>query len=120
MLDHVLSQALAIGHFIAVLLASIGCAATVIMALHAVPAEGQSRAPHQGGRASSASASACASASGCCAQQNANKAQLALTAGGMTKQIVDTFNLTNWLSTETAKQQLAMAGFRGARRKTRS
>ncbi len=32
----------------------------------------------------------------------------------MSKQIVDTFNLTNWLSTETAKQQLAQAGFRGA------
>jgi tight adherence protein C len=37
-----------------------------------------------------------------------------MTAGGVSKQVVDTFNLSNWLNTETAKQQLAMAGFRGA------
>jgi tight adherence protein C len=33
---------------------------------------------------------------------------------GLAKQLVETFNLSSWLSTETAKQQLAMAGYRGA------
>ena len=33
---------------------------------------------------------------------------------GLVKQLVETLNLTSWLSTETAKIQLAMAGFRGA------
>ena len=32
----------------------------------------------------------------------------------MLKRLVDTLNLTSWLSTETAKEQLAKAGFRGA------
>jgi tight adherence protein C len=32
----------------------------------------------------------------------------------MLKQLVDTLNLTSWLSTETAKETLAKAGFRGA------
>jgi tight adherence protein C len=33
---------------------------------------------------------------------------------GLVKQLVDSLSLTKWLSTETAKTQLAMAGFRGA------
>ena len=34
---------------------------------------------------------------------------------GLVKQVVETLNLKSWLSTETAKIQLAKAGFRGAR-----
>ena len=33
---------------------------------------------------------------------------------GILKQLVETLNLSSWLSTETAKKQLAMAGYRGA------
>ena len=33
---------------------------------------------------------------------------------GLVKQLVETLNLTSWLSTEKAKTQLAMAGYRGA------
>ncbi len=33
---------------------------------------------------------------------------------GVVKQLVETLNLTSWLSTESAKKQLAMAGHRGA------
>jgi tight adherence protein C len=112
MLDFVLAK-LSDGHFLAVLLASIGCAATVIMALtpflqednlerriKEVSVERERIRVRERERL--------------LAQQNVNKAQLRLSASGMTKQIVDTFNLTNWLSTETAKQMLAQAGFRGA------
>ena len=112
MLDFVLAK-LSDGHFLAVLLASIGCAATVIMALtpflqtdnlerriKEVSIERERIRVRERERL--------------LAQQNVNKAQLRLSASGMTKQIVDTFNLTNWLSTETAKQMLAQAGFRGA------
>jgi tight adherence protein C len=33
---------------------------------------------------------------------------------GVAKQLVETLNLSSWLSTESAKKQLAMAGYRGA------
>src|SRR5450755_2502895 len=112
MLDFVLAK-LSDGHFLAVLLASIGCAATVIMALtpflqednldrriKEVSVERERIRVRERERL--------------LAQQNVNKAQLRLSATGVTKQIVDTFNLTNWLGTETAKQMLARAGFRGA------
>ena len=34
--------------------------------------------------------------------------------GGLVRRLVETLNLSNWLGTETAKAQLAMAGYRGA------
>ena len=43
-----------------------------------------------------------------------NKTQLRMRPSTMLKRLVDTLNLTSWLSTETAKDQLAKAGFRGA------
>jgi tight adherence protein C len=43
-----------------------------------------------------------------------NKAQLRMRPSSMLKRLVDTLNLTSWLSTETAKETLAKAGFRGA------
>jgi tight adherence protein C len=43
-----------------------------------------------------------------------NKAQLRMRPSSMLKRVVDTLNLTSWLSTETAKETLAKAGFRGA------
>ena len=113
MLDIVLAK-LSDGHFLAVLLAAIGCAATVIMALSpflqddnldrrikAVGVERERIRMRERERL--------------VAQQGPQKAPLRLGTAGVAKQIVDTFNLSNWLGTETAKQQLAQAGFRGAR-----
>ena len=112
MLDSVLLK-LSDGHFLAVLLASIGCAATVIMALtpflqndtldrriRAVSVERERIRMRERERLLAA--------------QSVNKAQLRMSAGGLTKQIVDGLNLSNWLNTEGAKQKLAQAGFRGA------
>lgn len=41
-----------------------------------------------------------------------NKASLRVTPKAYMKRVVDQFNLTRWLGTETAKRQLAMAGYR--------
>ena len=43
-----------------------------------------------------------------------NKTQLRPRPSTLLKQVVDTLNLTSWLSTEKAKETLAKAGFRGA------
>jgi tight adherence protein C len=43
-----------------------------------------------------------------------NRTQLRSRPSSTLKRLVDTLNLTSWLSTETAKEQLAKAGFRGA------
>ena len=112
MLDLVLEK-LGDTHFVAVLLASIGCATTVIMALmpflqkddldrriKAVGVERERIRMRERERL--------------VASSSPNKPQLRMVAGGISKRVVDTFNLSSWLSTETAKQQLAMAGFRGA------
>ena len=42
------------------------------------------------------------------------KSSLRVKPSGLVKQLVERLNLTSWLSTETAKSQLALAGFRGA------
>ena len=42
-----------------------------------------------------------------------SKGTLRVKPTGLVKQLVETLNLSNWLSTEKAKIQLAMAGFRG-------
>src|SRR5271156_3863879 len=112
MLDKAL-EVLGDPHFIAVLLASIGCAATVVMAMmpllqkdnlgrriKAVSVERERIRMRERERLA--------------ASQNSGKTQLRYNAGGVSKRIVDMFNLTNWLNTDTAKAQLAMAGFRGA------
>ena len=43
-----------------------------------------------------------------------NKSTLRVKPSGLAKQLVESLNLSSWLSTEKAKTQLAMAGFRGA------
>jgi tight adherence protein C len=43
-----------------------------------------------------------------------SKTSIRVKPSGLAKQLVETLNLTSWLSTEKAKMQLAMAGFRGA------
>lgn len=46
--------------------------------------------------------------------KNNSKTQLRLTPKAHIQAIVQRFNLTKWMGTEQARQQLAMAGFRGA------
>jgi tight adherence protein C len=112
MLDLVLAK-FADGHFMAVLLASIGCATTVILAalpllsndnldrrIRAVSVERERIRSRERERIAIA--------------HGGGKVQLRMAAGGFSRRIVETFNLSNWLSTETAKQQLARAGFRGS------
>ena len=112
MLDQVLAKLLD-SHFLAVLLASIGCAATVIMALtpflqddnldkriKAVGVERERIRVRERERL--------------VAQQSTNKTQLRMNTAGVSKQIVDALNLSNWLNTENSKKQLMQAGFRGS------
>ena len=42
------------------------------------------------------------------------KSTLRVRPSGIVKQLVDTLSLSTWLSTESAKRQLARAGYRGA------
>jgi tight adherence protein C len=42
-----------------------------------------------------------------------SKATLRYKSGGLSKQVVQALNLDSWLNTDTAKQTLAMAGYRG-------
>jgi tight adherence protein C len=48
------------------------------------------------------------------ASSNQNRPALRHEPKRLFKQVVDRFNLASWLGTENAKQQLAMAGYRGA------
>ena len=43
-----------------------------------------------------------------------NKASLRVAPKRLFKDVVDRLNLASWLGTERAKEQLAMAGYRGA------
>jgi tight adherence protein C len=109
MLDQVIAK-LSDLHFLAVLLASIGCAATVVMAvipllesdvlakrIKSVSSERERIRMRERERL----------------QQQQNKGQLRFKTGGLAKNMAESLNLAQWLSTDTAKQKLAMAGFRG-------
>ena len=97
-------------HAIALLLAALGCAATVVAAampwlqpdtlrrrIKAVSTERERIRARERERLLAAQ----------------NKSSLRVKPGGLVKRLVEGLNLTSWLSTETAKTQLAMAGFRG-------
>lgn len=110
MLDEILAK-LGDAHFIALLLAAVGCAATLLMVVvpllqgdnlsRRVKAVGSERERiRQRERERLAARGA--------------KTQLRARPGTMLKRIVESLNLTSWLSTEKAKETLAMAGFRGA------
>ena len=98
-------------HAIAVLLASLGCVAAVFTAaqpwlqpdtlkrrIKAVSTERERIRARERERLLAAQ----------------NKSSLRVKPGGLAKRLVDGLSLTKWLSTETAKAQLAMAGYRGA------
>jgi len=111
MVDFLL-QKLTDPHFIVTLLASIGCAATVLTfatpylqndslgrRMKAVGSEREKIRMRERERL---------------AGGQGNKTQLRLKPSNMVKSLVESFNLESWLGTETAKNQLALAGFRGA------
>jgi tight adherence protein C len=110
MVDLVLSR-LGDAHFMAFLLAALGCAATALTVvvpmlqtdnlsrrIRAVSDERERIRQRERERLAAKD----------------NRTQLRSRPSSMLKRLVDTLNLTSWLSTETAKEQLAKAGFRGA------
>jgi tight adherence protein C len=110
MLDQVLNR-LGDAHFMAFLLAALGCAATALTVVvpmlqtdnlsRRIRAVGDERERIRQRERERLAA-------------KDNKTQLRMRPSTMLKRLVDTLNLTSWLSTETAKEQLAKAGFRGA------
>jgi tight adherence protein C len=110
MVDLVLSR-LGDAHFMAFLLAALGCAATALAVvvpmlqtdnlsrrIRAVSDERERIRLRERERLAAKD----------------NRTQLRSRPSSMLKRLVDTLNLTTWLSTETAKETLAKAGFRGA------
>ena len=110
MLDLVLAK-LGDTHFLAVILLSMGCAAGALMALMPflqtdnlarrmkdVSTERERIRMRERERLAAAQ----------------SKTSLRYKSGGITKTVTETFNLASWLNTDTAKQQLNQAGFRGA------
>jgi tight adherence protein C len=110
MLELVLNR-LGDAHFMAYLLAALGCAATALTVvvpmlqtdnlsrrIRAVSDERERIRQRERERLAAKD----------------NRTQLRSRPSSMLKRLVDTLNLTSWLSTETAKETLAKAGFRGA------
>ena len=110
MLDLVLSK-FNDAHFMAFLLAALGCAATALTVvvpmlqtynlsrrIRAVSDERERIRQRERERLAAKD----------------NRTPLRSRPSSTLKRLVDTLNLTSWLSTETAKEQLAKAGFRGA------
>jgi tight adherence protein C len=110
MLDDVINE-LGDAHFMAFLLAALGCAATVLMVfvpllqtdnlsrrIKAVSSERERIRMRERERLVASQ----------------GKKQLRVKPSTVLKNVVDALNLTTWLSTEKAKETLARAGFRGA------
>jgi tight adherence protein C len=110
MLDLIVEK-LSDGHFVAGLLVAFGCAATVFtlampyfqtdnlgQRMKAVSTERERVRQRERERLSAGQ----------------NKASLRVAPKRLFKNVVDRLNLASWLGTERAKQQLAMAGYRGA------
>jgi tight adherence protein C len=110
MLDTVLKN-LGDPHFIALLLAALGCAATALTVVvpllqtdnlgRRIKAVGSERERIRVREREKLAASQ-------------NKTTLRVKPSTTLKNLVDALNLTSWLSTQTAKETLAKAGFRGA------
>src|SRR5580692_10313952 len=110
MLDQIVAK-FSDSHFLAMLFAALGAAATVLTAampwlqpdtlsrrIKAVSSERERIRARERERLQAAQ----------------SKTSIRVKPSGLAKQLVETFNLSSWLSTEKAKMQLAMAGFRGA------
>ena len=98
-------------HFMAVVLLSMGCAAGVLMALMPLLqtdnlARRMKEVSTERERIRMRERERLAAAQ--------NKTPLRYKSGGITKAVTESLNLASWLNTDTAKQQLNQAGFRGA------
>jgi tight adherence protein C len=109
MLDEIVAK-FSDAHFLAILFAAVGSAATVLTAampwlqpdtlsrrIKAVSSERERIRARERERLVASQ----------------SKSTLRVKPTGLVKQLVETLNLSSWLSTERAKIQLAMAGFRG-------
>lgn len=111
MMDQVLAK-LGDPQFLVTLLVSLGCATTVLLAfipllqkddmarrIKAVSTERERIRMRERERLAAANAP--------------QKLTLRYKSGGLSKQLVDALSLDSWLNTDTAKQKLAQAGYRG-------
>jgi tight adherence protein C len=110
MLDNVLAK-LGDAHFIALLLAAIGCAATLVIVV--VPLlQGDNLSRRMKAVGSERERIRLREREGLAA--SLNKSRLRARPSTAVKGFVESLNLKSWLGTEKAKEQLATAGFRGA------
>src|SRR5450755_256079 len=113
MLD-LLMEKLSDGHFLAGILVSLGCAATVLtLAMPLLQTDNLGRrmkaVSTERDRIRQRERERMAAG-----QQQQTKVALRVAPKRLFKSVVDRLNLTSWLGTEQAKTQLAMAGYRGA------
>ena len=110
MLDLVLAK-LGDSHFLAIVLLSMGCAAGALMALMPF-LQTDNLARRMKDVSTERERIRMRERDRLAASQT--KTQLRYKSGALTKKVTETFNLASWLNTDTAKQQLNQAGFRGA------
>ncbi|WP_158815228.1 type II secretion system F family protein [Methylocapsa sp. S129] len=110
MLDLVIAK-LSDGHFVAGILVALGCAASVLtLAMPLLQTDNLGRRM----KAVSTEREKIRQRERERIAVNQNKAALRIAPKRLFKDVVDRLNLASWLGTERAKQQLAMAGYRGA------
>src|ERR1700761_4969690 len=110
MLDEIVAK-FSDAHFLAMLFAAIGSAATVLTpAMTLLPPDTLSRRI----KAVSTERERIRARERERLVASQSKSTLRVKPTGLVKQLVETLNLSSWLSAEKAKIQLAMAGFRGA------
>ena len=98
-------------HFMAVVLLSMGCAAGVLMALMPL-LQTDNLARRMKDVSTERDRIRMRERERLAASQS--KTSLRYKSGGITKTVTESLNLASWLNTDTAKQQLSQAGFRGA------
>ena len=98
-------------HFMAVVLLSMGCAAGVLMALMPF-LQTDNLARRMKDVSTERDRIRMRERERLAASQS--KTSLRHKSGGITKTVTESLNLASWLNTDTAKQQLNQAGFRGA------
>jgi tight adherence protein C len=109
MLDEIFAK-LSDAHFLAVLFAAIGSAAVLTVAMPWLQPDTMARRI----KAVSSERERIRARERERLQAAQSKTSLRVKPSGLVKRLVETLNLSSWLSTEQAKMQLAMAGFRGA------
>src|ERR1700722_12876248 len=109
MLDLVLAK-ISDAHFMAVVLLSMGCAAGALMALMPL-LQTDNLSRRMKDVSTERERIRLRERERLAASQS--KATLRYKSGGLSKRVTESLNLASWLNTDTAKQQLNMAGYRG-------